>query len=198
MNAADRALVKAAKAEPERFDALYRKYFQTIFNYFWYRVSHDTDVAEDLTQDTFVRAFQALSRYQDTGHTYVAYLLRIAHNVLVNHYRSQRSISTDMLDMMPDTIIPDVEERDRLVRLWWAIQDLLPMERDIIYLHYRRGYKLREIADITGKTENAIKLQLSRARKRLLQDPRIRLEVAEQFQDTVRRPTVPRYKQTMP
>lgn len=196
MSAEDRALVKAAQAESERFDVLYRKYFQNIYNYFWYRVSHDADVAEDLTQDTFLRAFQALPRYQDVGSSYAAYLLRIAHNVLVNHYRSQRSIPTDMLDMMPDAIIPDVEDRDRLERLWWAIQDLRPMERDIIYLHYRRGYKLREIAEITGKTENAVKLQLSRARKRLLQDPRIRLDVAEQFQDTIRRPTVPRYKQT--
>ena len=195
MNAQDQALVKAAQKQPEDFYLLYRKYFQDIYNYFWYRVSHDVDVAEDLTQDTFLRAFQALARYQDFGHSYVTYLLKIAHNVLVNHYRAQRSVPSDTLDMIPDAIIPDVEERDRLERLWWAIQDLRPIERDIVYLHYRRGYKLREIASITGKSENAIKLQLSRARKRLLQDSRITLEVAEQFQDTSRRPSAPRYKQ---
>ena len=196
MHVSDRALVAAAKQQPDCFDVLYRKYYQTIYNYFWYRISHDSDVAEDLTQDTFIRAFQALSRFQDTGCSYVTYLLKIAHNILVNHYRSQRHVSTATLDTIPDTIVPDIEERDLVECLWWAIQDLRPTERDIIYLHYSRGYKLKEIAKIMDKSENAVKLQLSRARKRLLQDPRLTLEVAQQFQETSKQPIIPRYKRS--
>ena len=195
MDTCDQVLIEEAKQNPDRFDALYRKYFQTIYNYFWYRVGHDQAVADDLTQDTFVRAFQALARYQDRGRPYISYLLTIAHNVLVNHYRTERDIPSDTLDIIPATIVPDIEERDLLERLWWAIQDLHPVERDIIYLHYNRGYKLREIATITGKSENAVKLQLSRARKRLLKDPRITLSVAERFQEANRKPRIPRYKQ---
>ena len=187
-------MVQAAQRDPQCFDELYRTYFQTIYNYFWYRVGHDRAVAEDLTQDTFVRAYQALPRYRDQGKPYVAYLLTIAHNLLVNYYRRQKCIPSDTLDQIPDNVVPDMEERDLLERLWWAIQELRPTERDIIYLHYSRGYKMREIAEITGKSENAVKLQLSRARKRLLQDPRLQLDVAERFGEESRPPMSPKYK----
>jgi len=63
--------------------------FTTIFGI---RTGHQKDTAEDLTQETFLRAFKHLSHFQNRGYSYLSYLLTIAHNVLVNYYRSHKLI----------------------------------------------------------------------------------------------------------
>lgn len=192
MTTDDRDLVQAAKQDPQQFDALYRKYFQTIYNYFWYRVDHNNDVAEDLTQDTFVRAFRSMSTFTITKASYLSYLLTIAHNLLVNYYRSAKTVPLDHAPDIPIDTWGEIEVGDGVERLWKAIQALSPTERDILYLKYRRGYKVAVIAEITGKSENAIKLVLSRARKKLAGQPS--LQHIATFGEVSRTPSKPRYK----
>lgn len=191
MTKEDRVLVEAAQRDPRQFDALYRIYFQTIYDYFWYRVGHDHDVAEDLTQDVFVRAFKGLHRFSYTGASYRSYLLTVAHNILVNYYRKEKPIPLDTVPDIPVEIWDDIEKEDRLQRLWREIQKLPIQERDILYLFHRRGYSVREIASITKKTENAVKLTLSRARKKLKDTETI--QRLDELAPVVRTPSTPRY-----
>ena len=192
MTSDDQVLISAAKRDPQQFEALYKKYFQTIFNYFWYRVGHDADVAEDLTQDTFMRAFASIDRFTITTSSYLSYLLTIAHNRLVNHYRSYTPAP---LSAAPPALVElwqDIEAADQLACVWQAVQTLAPFDRDVLYLMYRRGYKIAEIAVITNKSENAIKLAVSRARKKLRNTPAIK-RLAE-LSELPRRPSPPRYR----
>ena len=64
MDIADAQLVANAKKDKEQFKALYKKYISKVYNYFWYRVGHDNDVAEDLAQETFVRAYLNLQKFK--------------------------------------------------------------------------------------------------------------------------------------
>lgn len=172
MKRSDAELLQKAKRDPKQFAALYTRYIDTIYNYFWYRVGHDEDVAEDLAQETFVRAYQALPRYRVTKTPYVSYLLAIAHNLLVNYYRSPKPISIEATGVdVPEEIWSDIEAKDNIRALWRAIQQLSPREQDILYFKYQKGYSVAEIAQITGASENAIKLTLSRARKKLAAHP---------------------------
>ena len=162
----------AYQKDKEQFAALYKKYIDTIYNYFWYRVGHDHDVAEDLAQETFVRAYQALPNFKITGTSYVSYLLTIAHNLLVNYYRSPKPISIEATGVdVPQEIWSAIETKDNISSMWRAIQQLSTKERDILYLKYRKDYKVSEIAAIVGRSENAVKLVLSRARKKLAAHP---------------------------
>ena len=63
--------------------------------------------------------------------------------------------------------------REDIESLWKAIGDLSPNEQDVLYLKYRRDLKIAQIAAIVGKSENAVKLCLSRARKKLSQHPNL-------------------------
>lgn len=172
MKKVDAQLIKNAKKDKEQFEALYTKYIDKIYNYFWYRVGHDQDVAEDLAQETFVRAYKALPRFKVTKKSYLSYLLTIAHNQLVNYYRSPKPISIEATGVdVPEEIWSDFETKDNIRSMWRAVQQLPLNEQDILYLKYQEGYKISEIAKIVGKSENAVKLLLSRTRKKLASHP---------------------------
>ena len=192
MHRQDQELVCEAKQNPQRFDALYNKHFQTIYNYFWYRVGHDDDVADDLTQDTFIRAFEALPTFIVTDTSYLSYLLTIAHNLLVNWYRKPTPISLDAMPDIPVNGLKEVVDEDDLYRLWLSIQKLPHRQRDVLYLKYRRGFSVAEIAQIVNKSENAVKLLLSRARKNV--SSQLPVTVLADFGEVKRKPSKARYK----
>jgi RNA polymerase sigma-70 factor (ECF subfamily) len=192
MKKTDAELVKNAKQDKEQFAALYKRYIDKVYNYFWYRVGHNQDVAEDLAQETFVRAYQALSRFKVSDKSYLSYLLTIAHNLLVNHYRKPQPISIEATGVdVPEEIWSDIETKDNIRSLWRAIQQLPSKEQDILYLKYQKGYKISEIAEIVGKSENAVKLSLSRARKKLTAHPY--LTSISEFSDQKRKRRKGRY-----
>lgn len=91
---ADAALISAAKKDPEQFSLLFQKYYTVIFSYFLKRLK-SASVAEDLTQDTFLKAYQSLESYKISNASYKTYLLRIAHNTLINQYRKREEFSLD-------------------------------------------------------------------------------------------------------
>lgn len=193
MQKTDAELVKNAKQDKEQFEALYKRYIDKVYNYFWYRVGHDQDIAEDLAQETFVRAYHALSRFKVSQKSYLSYLLTIAHNLLVNHYRKPQPISIEATGVdVPEEIWSDIETKDNLRSIWRAIQQLPAKERDILYLKYQKGYKVADMARIVGKSENAVKLTLSRARKKLAAHPY--LKGIAGFTDTKRKKKAARYK----
>ena len=192
MDKDDSHLIKRAQKDREQFAALYTRYVNKVFNYFWYRVGHDQDIAEELTQETFVRAFKHIHNFKIGNTSYLSYLLTIAHNLLVNYYRSPKAISLESVGDVPQEIWEDLERKDEAKMLWRAIQQLPVPERDILYLKYRRGYKIKEIAHIVGKSENAVKLVLSRARKKLQNHPYLK-DIA-QFANTKRKARRARYK----
>lgn len=173
MDKEDSILLKQAKENPEAYEALYKKYAQKIFNYFWYRVGHQKDVAEDLLQDTFMKAYKQLPTFSLRTHSYYSYLLTIAHNILVNYYRTPQELPLESIGDVPHeiTIQQDLERKETAKLLWRAIQQLSEKERDIILLKYQKGLSIKEIANITKKSENAVKLILSRTRKKLAKHP---------------------------
>lgn len=161
----DRELLLQIKDRTDVFSELYIKYYKDIYNYFFRRVDYQKTLTEDLVQETFLRAFAHVSEFTPSNATYKTYLLRVAHNLLVNHYRSSVfMLSTDEAHLYPDRrahpLIFDF-------RLEAALQKLSEIEQTVLKLMYQEGYTVREIAGKVTKTENAVKLHLSRARRRL-------------------------------
>lgn len=170
-NQDDQLLIKKAKTSPEAFELLYKKYAGNIYNYFWYRVGHQSEVAEDLMQETFLRAFAHLPKFKKRGYSYLTFLYRIAHNLLVNYYRTPRAISLESVGPVPVEITQQIEKKLEAENLWRAVQQLSPNEKSAILLRYKEGWSIRKIARSMGKTENAVKLLLSRSRKKLALHP---------------------------
>lgn len=197
MNNEDVDIIKRAKANSQIFEELYRKYADKVYNYFWYRTGHQKDVAEDLMQETFYRAFKHLSRFQIRGYSYLTYLLTIAHNILANYYRSKKMIPLSELGEIgedfdvPAEITDSLERKVEAQALWRAIQDLSSTERDALLMRYQKEMPIKDISRVMAKSENAVKLTLSRARKKLAQHPYLRDMVG--FTDQERQYTKPRF-----
>lgn len=180
---ADTLLIRNAKRDPSCFASLYEKYVSRVFRYFWYRTGRNRALADDLAQETFLRAFNDLRRYKDRGYSYAAYLLKIAHNLLVDEYRKPISAPLAEAHDVPYEIRHDLERRSEEDALWRAVRTLPQKSRDIVLMKYQQHLRSREIADVLGITENAVRLDLSRVRKKL---------AAHRFLRGVRPPAPPR------
>jgi len=166
----DDELVHLAQMYHGAFHALYERYHNRIYNYFWYRTHHNCDLSEDLTQDVFLKAFQHIDSYESRGFSYLTYLLRIAHNRLVNSWRDGEDERIDeAVEELPDPedTLEHIEDAEELAGLWRAVQNLPLKDRDLIFLKYRKDHSMEEIAHITGQSVGAVKVALSRARQKL-------------------------------
>lgn len=193
MDKEDIVLIRQAKKNPAAYESLYRKYAERLFNYFWYRVGHESDTAEDLLQETFVRAYMDLPRFYLRSYSYYSYLLTIAHNILVNHYRKPRPMPLESVGDVPDEVTAEqeVERKINAELLWRAIQQLPDLEKDILLLRYQKELPIKDIARIVGKSENAVKLILSRSRKKLAHHPHLK-DIA-QYGERKKKYTAPRF-----
>lgn len=162
----DATLIARAQADPREFGQLYKKYSHTIKQYFLCRLSQGGECAEDLTQEVFARAYQHLPEFRIINASYQTYLLRIAHNLLVNFYRRQAQSPQflSLQEFQGTETCPRPFTGESLQRM---LQTLSQIEQEVILMKYRDEMKIAEIASRVGKTENAVKLLLSRARKKL-------------------------------
>ena len=169
----DEILVKKAQESPEAYEALYKKYGKRVYNYFWYRAGRVKEVAEDLAQETFVKAYQKLPNFRLHAYSYFSYLLTIAHNTLIKYYKKPKAVSLEEIgnvENIAEESAPDKSEtKETAELLWQAVEKLQEAEKNIILLKYRDGRSVKEIAKMAKKSVNAVKLVLSRARKKLAQ-----------------------------
>lgn len=161
------ALVRAAQANPCAFSPLYAEFHPRIYRYLRLRSPGDEDAA-DLTQQVFLQAFDALPRYDERGVPFAAWLFRIARNAAIDAQRKRRP--TVDLDLLPESLRlsdeanPEAEalRQERLERLRALLQQLDPGQRELLALRFAAGLTSREIAEVVGKREGAVKRQLSR------------------------------------
>lgn len=157
----DRTLILAAQQDPQKFQVLYEKYYTAVRKYFGRHLSGQEDIIADLTQDTFIRAFERLDGYEIRNASYGTYLLRIAHSLLLNTYREK-----SMLELSAS--LPAVDQREGTELHWiWETPELSFRERRVLSAYYREGFSVREISRGLETSENAVKLLLSRARRKL-------------------------------
>ena len=163
----ERALVRAARSEPEAFNALYCRYRTRLYWYLRTRSATDEDAA-DLTQQTFLQAWDALPRYQERGGSFAAWLFRIAHNLALNAARRHQptldwsalpEASQGFATDEPETLAVQHEAAARLRAL---IGDLDPAQRELLTLRFAAGLTIREIAIVLGLGEEAAKKRIQR------------------------------------
>lgn len=171
MNNEDKKLIETAKKNPRSFGGLYKKYADKVFNYFWYRTGHNKTLSEDLMQETFLKAFQNLQKFRIREYSYLTYLLTIARHLLIDHYRKPKSVPVEDVEDVPYEVTEDIERKSDAEALWHAIQTLPASNRDVLLMRYQDEKSIKDIATITESTENAVKLNLSRTRKKLAQHP---------------------------
>jgi len=164
----DKKLILEAKANPEQFFSLYEKYHDRVHSYFYFRTGQNSQVAEELTQETFYKALRYLESFEPKNASYLTYLMRIAHNLLVNFYRKKEELPIETFENTFLVGTKDEYERFWMTEIIWKFaKTLSDTEYTCLKMMYKKGFSIKEIAAILGKTENAVKLIVSRARKKI-------------------------------
>jgi RNA polymerase sigma-70 factor (ECF subfamily) len=152
------------------FADLYRTHTYAVFNYCLFRVSNRT-VAEDLTADTFERAWRARHRFEPDRATFNTWLFTIARRVITDwQRRNARRPVRDLSDRQPDeTPSPEaqVEETEQQTRLRCLVQALDQDEQELIAFKFGAGMTNREIARLIDKSETAVGSALYRVMQKL-------------------------------
>ncbi len=148
-------LTPASEAD---WDALYAEQLPRVYNFFRYRVG-DGPEAEDLTSTTFEKAWRARHRYRRDLGAFTTWLLTIARNVAVDHYRQARAFVPleDAADVPGGPSPEDLATRRSDVERLSRLLALLPArERELVALRYGAGLTNRAIARLTGLSESNV------------------------------------------
>jgi RNA polymerase sigma-70 factor (ECF subfamily) len=152
-------------ATDEDWDALYAEQLPRVYNFFRYRVGDGAD-AEDLTSVTFEKAWRARHRYRRDLSAFSTWLLVIAPNLAIDHFRRRRehepleSAEHAAAGPTPEDLAVRRSENERLGRLLAALTD---RDRELLALKYGAGLTNRAIARHTGLTESNVGTLVHRA-----------------------------------
>lgn len=159
---------RAVNGDKVAFGQLYERHLDPIYRYIFFRVSSSAD-AEDLTEDVFVSAWEALPDFSDESeNAFLSWLYRIAHNRVIDHYRKRRPDSwTSEQLAQEEARSPSVEETAQFnrdaERLAEAIAQLEDTEQQVIILRFIEGLSHSEVAGLIGKSEGASRVIQYRA-----------------------------------
>ncbi len=156
--AVDALVDRARQGDADAFGLLYDRFQAEIVRYLAHRIG-DPDMAEDLAQQVFLKAWQAIPRYEARGVPFKAWLYRMAHNQMVDYFRTRRQ-TTDL-----DGIdVPEEAEAETLVlaaemsdALGEALSRLSEDHRQVLTLRFLMEKSAREIGEIMGRKEVTIR-----------------------------------------
>ena len=181
MTTSDRDAVRSVRrGNPQAFAEIVLRYQGRLYGVMLMMVRQPAD-AEELAQDAFVRAYLQLARYDDQRPFYpwlVCIAVRLAQNWLVRHGRTSRREGTALEDVQEPSVRANAltalisDERSR--GLWRTVASLPSGQRTAVFLFYREGMAVGDIARALGVTAGTIKRLLFRARQKL----RTRLDAA--------------------
>lgn len=157
-------LYNASSTQPD-WEAVYKEQLPRVYNFLRYRLGNET-LAQDLTSRTFEKAWCDRHRYRRDLAGFSTWLLRIARNVAIDHYRTRHDHAS--LDEAAEAHAEGTPEEEAVIRsnferLSLLISRLTERERELLALKYGAGVTNRTIADITGLSESNVGNILHRA-----------------------------------
>ena len=148
----------------------YDMYKDKIFSYFFYNLWKDTQKAEDLTSDTFLKGFEKFDLY-DENYNFSTWIFTIARNTLYDFYRKQKiDISLDESDEIglseftkyEQDFTKSIDTQQKMVYVYDILEKLQVAQRECIIMKYMQELSTKEISELTWKSEANIRKTISR------------------------------------
>ena len=151
---------RAQKGQAEAFAKLYEEYLDPVYRYVYLRTGQ-TEQAEDITQGVFLRAFESITDYRQMGKPFLGWLMRIAHNLVVDYYRWGKRhpavpLPESILMSSRDPVVA-AEQNCELDEVKKAIMKLSAGQSEVFSLRFIAGLSVSETAEVTGKSVGAVK-----------------------------------------
>jgi RNA polymerase sigma-70 factor (ECF subfamily) len=163
-------IVRAIEGDTAAFGMLYERYLDAIYRYVYYSVTDHVE-AEDLTENVFLKAWQALPRFRPQGANFRAWLYRIAHNAVVDRHRTRKREAPfeEVPHLQDPAPTPEsvVEADQEVLRLSAALSRLKPRARQVILYRFISGLSHAETAEALGVSEGHVRVLQHRALKRM-------------------------------
>jgi RNA polymerase sigma-70 factor (ECF subfamily) len=172
------SLVERAQAgDATAFGEIYREHADQVFHFVYKRVGSARQLAEDITSETFLRAWRRISTVTWQGRQIGAWLITIARNLVIDHYKLARSryerLTADMRDAAPldespegnpeQSVVDELVARQTVYLLRASLIHLTPEQRRVIQLRFYIGLGIAETAAAMGITVGACKALQYRA-----------------------------------
>jgi RNA polymerase sigma-70 factor, ECF subfamily len=163
--------IRAAQAgDRSAFARLIERYWDRLYRWL-YHLTRDRHTAEDLTQETFLKALAAVHTFRP-GSNFRAWVFRIGHNNFVNQKRAERRTKHQLPE---DAAAPELgmveartEHREALEAVSKAVSELPPDFRAALLLRVHEGLSFREVAQVLKTTEETARWRVFKARQKLM------------------------------
>ena len=156
----DRLVAEAKAGDRDAFGRIFDAYAVPIHRFIASRVNSPSD-AEDLTQLVFVKALEALPRYESRGVPFGGWLFRLARNAIIDQVRTRKDHLSLVAAVTRETDDPGPEAQaalqDDLDRVALALRDLTDDQREVIELRFFAGLSVFEAAEAMGRQEGTIR-----------------------------------------
>jgi RNA polymerase sigma-70 factor (ECF subfamily) len=147
--------------DKEAFGKLYLTYLDRIYRYIFFRVNQDKQAAEDLSEVTFMKAFQSIEKFSLDKGTFQSWLYRIAHNTVLDHYKAFKAMGRVQEDTASVESMKVIEEeldtKQQIESVLAAMKKLTDEQREVITLRFVEGLSHKQIAFVLNKQEDAIR-----------------------------------------
>lgn len=163
-------LQRALHGDRNAYGQFYEHLLDRVFRYVFYRVGHQQD-AEDLVEDVFVKAWEALHRTRVVPDNPEAWIYRIAHNAVIDYHRTRKAHAS--IESLHGVKSRDTSPEERAIvaleaqRLADLLARLPPVYQQVLTCRFVQGMSHREVAEVLGTTENHARVLQHRALKRL-------------------------------
>lgn len=159
---------KAKTGDKDAFGKLYQKYLNRIFRFIYYLI-HDYESSQDITQNTFMKAWNSLPRFDMEKGTLQSFLFTIARNTVIDFQRKKKSVSLETIEEIISN--EDVEKEairsEEKQTILKALSYLETDEKQIIALRYFEELSFSEIAEVMQIKEGALRVRIHRILKKL-------------------------------
>jgi RNA polymerase sigma-70 factor, ECF subfamily len=159
-------IARAVQGDAAAFGDLYERYLTLMYRYVFYRVN-DVAEAEDLTEQVFLKAWEALGHYQLRDVPFSAWLYRIAHNVVVDRHRTHKeTLPLDGQLLLRDiTSGPEdrLDWRETIESVAHALSQLTPIHQQVLTLRFISGLSHAETARVLERSDEAVRVLQHRA-----------------------------------
>jgi RNA polymerase sigma-70 factor, ECF subfamily len=156
----ERLVAEAQGGDPEAFGRIFDAYAGPVHRFIASRVNRPSD-AEDLTQLVFVKALEALPRYEARGIPFGGWLFRLARNAIIDQVRTRRdhlslvaAVTRETEDAGPEAMAFLREDIDRVAQ---ALTELTDDQREVIELRFFAGLSVSETADAMGRQDGTVR-----------------------------------------